>query len=296
MDLLAQMEMFVRVVESKSLSAAARSVRQSLPAVSRQLRALEMELGTSLIARSTRRLSVTDAGREWYAHCIRVLRDVEMAKDSVRGGARARGTLVVSSSLTFGTAFVLPRLMELRSSHPELVIELRLEDRVVDLIGESVDVALRAGLPPPDSTAFVAHRLTTLRRRLVASPRWLRKHGSVHEPEQLAGRECLVQVALGGEPVRWALSRGSEQRTIAVQGHLRTNAPLALRTLAVDGLGIALLPDWLVQDDVAQNRLRPVLPEWSSPPIAVWAIHRAELRGNPRVRAFLEAIDLGDVE
>ncbi len=292
MDLLAQMETFKRVVECKSLSAAARSLGLSLPAVSRQLRTLETELGTSLIARSTRKMNVTDAGREWYAHCVRVLRDVELAKASMRGGARVNGTLVVSASVTFGSTIVLPRFGALRARYPELSVELRLEDRVVDMIGEGVDLALRAGPPPPDSTAFVAHRVATMRRVLVAAPRWLRKHGRVREPEQLASKDCLVQIALGGELVRWTLHRGSEQRTITVGGQFRTNAPIALRALAVDGLGIALLPDWLVKDDLASERLRRVLPDWSSAPIAAWAIHRAELRGNPRVSAFLDAVEL----
>jgi DNA-binding transcriptional LysR family regulator len=292
MDLLAQMDTFVRVVEGKSLSAAARSLGLSLPAVSRQLRALEAELGTSLIARSTRKLNVTDAGRDWYAHCIRLLRDVEMAKASVRGGSQVRGTIVVSTSLTFGSSFVLPRLGALRARYPELAVELRLEDRLVDLIGESVDVALRAGPPPPDSTAFVARRIATMHRVLVASPRWLRKHGRLREPEQLVRQDCLVQVALGGETVRWTLHRRTEQRTITVRGQIRTNAPLALRTLAVDGLGVALLPDWLVEDDIAADRLRRVLPEWSSAPLAAWAIHRSELRGNQRLAAFLDTLEL----
>lgn len=291
MDLLAQMETFVRVVERKSLSAAARSLGLSLPAVSRQLRALEAELGASLIARSTRKLNVTDAGREWYAHCVRVLHDVEAAKASVRSSARVRGTLVVSTSLTFGATFVLPRLGALRARYPELTVELRLEDRLVDLIGEGVDVALRAGPSPPDSTAFVAHRIATMHRVLVASPRWLRKHGRVSEPEQLARKDCLLQVTLQGEVVRWLLQRGTDQRTIAVNGQLRTNAPLALRTLALDGLGVALLPEWLVAEDLAADRLRRVLPEWSSPPLAAWAIHRAELRGNARLAAFLEMLE-----
>lgn len=290
MDLLAQMQTFVRVVESKSLSAAARAQGLSLPAVSRQLRALETELGTSLIARSTRRLSLTDKGREWYAHCIRVLRDVDAAKESMRETAEVRGSVVVSSSLTFGMSFVIPRLTTLRARHPELNVEVRLEDRVVDLIGESVDLALRAGPPPPDSNAYVAHRIATMRRVVVASPRWLRKHGSVREPEQLAAKECLLQVALGGERVPWTLQRGAEERTVNVEGHLRTNTPAALRALALDGLGAALLPEWLIEDDLKANRLRRVLPDWASAPIPAWAIHRTELRGSPRIAALLTVL------
>jgi DNA-binding transcriptional LysR family regulator len=287
-DLLAQMATFVRVVEGRSLSAAARASRLSLPAVSRQLRALEEDLGVSLVVRSTRRLHVTDAGRQWYGHCVRVLGDVDRARDAVRGGDKAAGTLVVSASLTYGSFAVVPRLAELSARHPELSVELRLEDHVADLVGEGVDVALRTGPSPPDSTAFIAHPLGSMTRVLVAAPRWLRKRGAPREPEGLARHECLTQVTPAGTTVRWALRRRGEERTVEVRGRLRTNAPSALRTLALDGAGVAYLPEWLVADDLAAGRLRRVLPAWRSPPITAWAVHRTELRGMPKLRAFLE--------
>ena len=165
-----------------------------------------------------------------------------------------------------------------------------LEDQLVDLVGEGVDVAIRAGTPPPDSTAFVAHPLATMDRLLVAAPRWLRKHGTPREPEQLTRRPCLVQVTLAGAVVKWWLRRKDEDRTIEVHGQLRSNAPIALRDLAVQGAGIAYLPDFLVAGDLAAGRLRRVLPEWSSPPWRAVAIHRAELRGAARLRAFLDAM------
>jgi len=291
-DLLTQMRTFVRVVDGKSLSAAARAQRLSLPAVSRQLSALEAELGTTLIVRSTRKLHVTDAGRQWYEHCVRLLRELDDARAAVRGPDAVSGSLVVSASLTFGTTLVVPRLRRLVEKHPKLKIDLRLEDQLVDLVAEGVDVAIRAGSPPPDSTAFVAHPIMSMERILVAAPRWLRKHGSPRRPEQLARKDALVQVTPAGNVVRWVLRRGAagEATPIDVRGQVRANAPLALRTLAVDGLGVAFLPDWLVEDDIAEGRLRRVLPEWSSGPITAWAIHRTELRGSPRVRALLEAL------
>jgi DNA-binding transcriptional LysR family regulator len=290
MDLLAQMVTFVRVVDGKSLSAAARAQRLSLPAVSRQLRALETDLGASLIVRSTRRLHVTDAGRQWYEHCVRVLREIDEARATVRDTNSVRGTIVVSASLTFGSVVIVPQLGKLVDKHPHLVVDLRLEDQLVDLVGEGVDVAVRAGSPPPDSTAFVAHPIFAMDRILVAAPRWLRKHGTPKEPEQLVRHECLVQVTPAGSVVRWRLRRGAEEQTIDVRGRVRTNAPIALRDLAVDGAGIAYLPDWLVTDDLARGRLRRVLPDWCSPSITAWALYRAELRGAPRLRAFLDAM------
>lgn len=292
MDLFAQMATFVRLVDGKSLSAAARAQRLSLAAVSRQLRALEDDLGTVLVVRSTRRLHVTDAGRRWYEHCVRVLSEVEEARASVHHANTVRGNLVVSASLTFGSVVVVPRLRKLVERHPGLVVDLRLEDQLVDLVAEGVDVAIRAGSPPPDSTAFVAHPVLSMDRILVAAPKWLRKNGTPRSPAQLAKRPCLVQVTPRGAVVPWRLERRGDEAptTIDVRAHLRSNAPIALRDLAVDGAGVAYLPDILVTEDLAEGRLRRVLPEWVSPPIVAWAIHRAELRGAPRLRAFLDAM------
>lgn len=290
MDLLAQMATFVQVVDGQSLSAAARAQRLSLPAVSRQLQALEAELGTALVVRSTRRLHLTEAGRRWYEHCLRVLREVEDARAAVQGGDAVRGTLVVSASMTFGMALIVPRLKGLAARHPQLAIELQLEDRLVDLVGDGVDLAVRAGGLPPDSTAYVAHRISTMTRVVVASPRWLRKHGTPRVPADLARHECLIQITRSGGEVRWRLRRGEEDETVAVHGRLRASAPMPLRDLAIDGAGVAYVPGWLVEDDVAAGRLRRILPAWSSPPIAAHAIHRAELRGSARIRAFLEVL------
>jgi DNA-binding transcriptional LysR family regulator len=284
------MATFVRVVEGKSLSAAARAQRLSLAAVSRQLQALEAELGTSLVVRSTRRLHLTDAGEQWYAHCVRVLRDVEDARAAMRGADVARGTLVVSSGVTFGALVVVPMLPALAERHPELTVDLRLEDQLVDLVGEGVDVALRAGSAPPDSTAYLAQQIFSMRRVLVAAPKWLRKHGTPRQPSELATARCLVQVTPAGTAVGWSLVKGAERVVIEVDGRLRTNAPLALRELAIAGAGIAYVPEWLVEDDLVGGRLRRVLPAWSSDPIPAWAVHRRELRGAAKLRAFLEAL------
>lgn len=290
MDLLTQMATFVRVVEGKSLSSAARAQRLSLPAVSRQLAALELELGARLIVRSTRKLHLTDAGRRWYEHSIRVLADVDQARADVQSSEAVRGTLVVSAPVTFGSVVIVPLLPKLVQQHTQLKIDLRLEDQLVDLVANGVDLAIRTGSPPPDSTAFVAHALRVMERVVVATPGWLRKQGTPRSPEQLGTQPCLVQVTPSGAVVRWQLSRAGEDRDIDVHGPLRTSAPLALRSLAIAGAGAAYLPEWLVREDIAQGRLRRVLPEWSSAPITAWAIHRVELRGAPRLRAFMAAV------
>jgi DNA-binding transcriptional LysR family regulator len=289
-DLLAHLATFVRIVDTGSLSGAARSLGVSLPAVSRQLRSLEKQLGLTLVVRSTRRLSVTEDGRQWYGRATRVLAELEEGRRASGSSHGVRGTLVVSAAITLGNELVVPRLARLHRTHPDLRIDLRLEDRVVDLVGDGVDVALRGGVAPPDTTSFVAIPVLRFQRVLVASPTYLRKRAAVREPEQLVGHDCLTQLGPAGPLSRWRFVRGADERTVQVDGPIRTNAPLALRDLAVAGLGFALLAKWLLGKDLEAGRLRRTLPDWETPDITIWSIYRSELRGSPRIRAFLEAI------
>ena len=262
MDLLAQMVTFVRVVETGSLSAAARAQKLSLPAVSRQLRALEEDLDASLISRSTRRLAVTDAGQRWYEHCVRILNELDNARGAV--GESVRGTLVVSAAVTLGINRVVPRLAALIQRHPGLSIDLRLEDRLIDFAADAVDVAVRGGVPPPDTAAVIARPLMSFRRVVVASNGYLRRRGTPKEPDQLARHDCLIQSRSSGACDTWRLVRGTDVRSVNVRGALRTNAPLVMRSLACQGAGLAFLPEWLVDKDLADKRLRRVLADWNS--------------------------------
>jgi DNA-binding transcriptional LysR family regulator len=284
MDFLDQMGTFVDIVDAGSLSAAARRRRLSLAAVSRQLGALEHELGAPLIVRTTRTMTVTDAGRQFYQHALQALRDVDAARAVVRDTHRAGGTLRVSAGVTIGLEQLVHALPALAEAHPALAIELRLEDHASDLVRDGVDIALRAGLAPPDSTSMLAKELARFHRWVVAAPRYLRAHGTPKSVASLAKHRALIQLSDLGELSTWPL--GDE--TIRVRGTLRCTAPSALRQLALAGSGIALLPDWLVRDDITAHRLVRVLPELASPPVSLWALHRIELRDAPRVRVFLD--------
>lgn len=291
MDLFSQMTTFVRVVDNQSLSGAARSLRLSLPAVSRQLSTLEAELGASLVLRSTRRLQVTEAGRRYYAHCLRVLGEIEDVRSDLGRSRSAAGTLVVSASFTYGSLFIAPLLPKLLEKHPRLTIDLRLEDRLSDLVGEGIDVAIRAGSAPPDSTSVVAHPLSEMTRIVVGAPDLLRRQKAARSPEDLKHFPALVQVTPHGVAVPWVLGRTDEDvETVRVQGRLRASAPVTLRDLAVEGAGVAYLPSWLVEGDLAARRLRHVLQGWHSPPIRAYALYRTELRGAPRLKVLLEAL------
>jgi DNA-binding transcriptional LysR family regulator len=284
MDLVDQMQTFVRIVDAGSLSSAARGRRLSLAAVSRQLDALERDLGTTLIVRTTRRLQITPAGRRWYQHCQSLLRQLEAARGDVAEDGELRGTLAISAPVTLGTSYVVPRLAALAQAHPRLEIDLRLQDHVIDLVGESVDLAVRGGIVPPDSVSLIAHRLTTFRRAPVASPTYLRRAGTPRHPRELERHDGLVQRGLGPAPC-WHFARGDTAVDVTPRVRLASMTPMVLRDWAIAGVGIALLPEWLVDD-----RLKRLCEGWTTPEIHAWAIHRIELRSAPRIRAAVEAL------
>lgn len=288
MDLLAHMETFVKVVESGKLSAAAKALRLSLPAVSRQISTLEETLGGTLLIRTTRMLTVTETGRRYYEHCLRVLHEVQEAQSSVRSGTAIAGQLTVTAAVTFGLARVGPHLPSLLSAHPSLRVDLRLEDRLVDLVTEGVDVAIRGGSPLPDSASLIAHPLTTYQRVVVASPSYFQRRGTPMTPGDLARHDVLTHLGATGVADSWRFTKDGVESVAKVRGPMRTNAVYALRDSTVAGLGLALLPDWLVAADVAAGRLKVVLRGFATTPTVVSAVHRIELRGTPRVRAFIE--------
>jgi DNA-binding transcriptional LysR family regulator len=290
MDLLAQMATFVRVVETGSLSAAARSLRLSVPAISRQLASLERDLGATLVLRTTRRLRLTDAGQSFHGRCLRVLKDVDEARQSLGTAAGVAGTLSISAPFSLGMHCVAPRLPALLARHPRLSIELRFEDNLVDMVAERVDVVVRAGAPIASSPSLIAQPLVSFRRVLVASPGYLRRHGSPRTVEALAGHACLVQLGGVGPISTWALSAGSERRAVVVTGRLSMTAPMALREAAIAGAGIAWLADWLVAADLDEGRLARVLPAWASEPVSAWAVYRVESRRSPAIAAVIAAL------
>jgi DNA-binding transcriptional LysR family regulator len=286
MDLLEKMATYVRVVEAGSFSAAAKQLRISPAAVSRQISSLEDELRVPLLRRTTRKMSITPAGRRYYERCLRILREVEDAQALGRTGA-TEGLLSISAPVTFGLACVVPHLSSFMSAHPGLRVELRLEDRLIELALEDVDVAIRVGSVLPDSTDVIAHELMSFRRVLVAAPVYLKKHGEPRTPEALAKQDALAYPS-GDALDSWILVHQEREVRVRVNAVFRSNAPSALRALAIDGIGIAMLPAWFVDEDLERRALRLVLPGWETEPVAVHALHRREHRGSARVRALVE--------
>ena len=286
MDLLDKMTTYVRVVEAGSLSAAAKQLRISSAAVSRQIATLEAELRLTLLRRTTRRMAVTPAGDRYYQSCLRVLREVDDAQ-SVGSDEAPEGFLQVSAPVTFGLARVVPHVHALMIKHPRFRIDLRLEDRLIDLALEGTDVAIRVGTRPPERTDLIAHLLFSYRRVVVASPDYLKRKGEPATPEALAKHDALTYPA-GNPADSWDLVNGERAARLRPGVVFRSNALHAIRDLAVKGVGVALLPEWMVTNDLRRRALRVILPGWQSDLVPVNAIHRTKQRGAPRLRAFVD--------
>lgn len=281
-----QVEAFVKVVDTGSLTRAAKALRRSLPAISRQIDALEADLGRALFVRTTRRVVPTDAGRAFEPHARRLLFEAERARESVAGGRTLSGTVVVSASITLGMARVVPYLPLFAEAQPRIVVELRLEDRAVDFLADGVDVALRAGLPLPDSADVVAHRLATFPLWLVASAEWVARHGAPKRVEALA-RLPAIHGSSQGETHTLTLRRGDEETRVELRAAFRATAPLARFEAARRGLGFASVPSFLAAEAVERGEMVRLLPEHSLRDIGVFALHRVEARDVGRVRAFV---------
>ena len=284
MDLFEKMSTFVRVVEAGSFSTAASQLRLSPAAVSRQITALERSLHAQLIARTTRKMIVTTTGKRYYEQCLRILRDVDDAQSI--GRDLEAGTLKINAPYTFGLARVVPHIDAFLKKHPGVRIDLRLEDRLVDLVFEGADLVIRVGSAPPERTTIIATNLTSHTYAAVASPSYLRRNGTPRTPTALAKHDGLT-ASMGAVDV-WTFVRDGKEESVRPNVKLRSNALFALRELALAGAGVALLPEWIVTDDIRERKLRRILDDWTTPNVTVSAMYRTEQRGEPRVRAFVE--------
>jgi DNA-binding transcriptional LysR family regulator len=284
MDFLARARTLVRIVEARSFSAAARTLRLSLPAISRQVSTLESELGAKLFTRTTRSLHLTDEGRRFHEHALRLIAGEDAARASVRPDRAVGGTAVVTASVTLGTLRIVPHVPKLFKKHPGLGLELRLEDRVTDLVGEGIDLAVRVNLDLPDSSNLIAQPLATFRRVLVAAPSYLRRSGTPRTAAALTGHAAIGGLGSGSA---WTFEEKGQRVTVDMPPRLRVATLLAVREAAVAGLGLALLPDFVVAEEILARRLQRVLPGATLAPVTAHALYRVEQRGSPRIEALL---------
>ncbi|TSC19846.1 LysR family transcriptional regulator [Corallococcus sp. Z5C101001] len=285
--LLDDMLLFTEVVTTGSITSAGERLGLRKSTVSRRLAALEERLGTRLLERNTRRLRLTEAGREYHAHCARIVaeaREVNAALSEARG--TARGTLRIATLSLLGE-LLTPVIAELLLHQPRLRVELSLAQTHVDLVAEEYDLALRTG--PLADSSLVARKLGRVRTGCYASPTYLSRHGTPRSPDELRAHECVLLAEPGTDEV-WFFGEGKGARTVPVTGRLRVPSVRAGQAAARAGLGIVRLPASLVAEDVRTGLLVPVLVSDTPPGLPIFAVYPSSRQLPVKVRAFLELL------
>jgi DNA-binding transcriptional LysR family regulator len=287
MDRLAAIEAFVRVAEAQSFSEAARRLRSSKSAVSRNVSALESELGVRLLQRTTRSLTLTEAGRGYFERATRILADLEEANLAVSHlQAAPRGRLRVSAPMSFGFLHLAPALPDFLARFPEVAVDLAMSDRFVDLIEEGFDVAVRIG--PLEDSSLIARKLAPIRRVVCASPAYFEARGFPRSPDDLKGHECLSNSNIAASQEWQFAAPGGKPWPVAVQGRLSANNGDALRVAALKGQGLVNLPTFIVGGDLQAGTLATALEDFIPQRLAMSALYPHSRRLSPKVRAFVD--------
>ncbi|KAA0910450.1 LysR family transcriptional regulator [Pusillimonas sp. ANT_WB101] len=285
MSQLEDMRIFAETVDAQSFTAAADRLGLSKQFVSKRIAALEKRLGARLLERTTRQLRVTDLGLAYYECTQRILLEVDAAEQMITNQtATPRGVLRLSAPMTFATMYLGPLIPAFMQRHPEVSVELELSDRIVDVIGEGYDMALRIGTLADSS--LIARRITAVQLITCASPGYLRQHGVPTAPQQLAAHTCLIY---GHTPqAQWTFRIGERMRKVSVSGPMRSNNGEMLRDAAVAGLGLTILPDFIVAGALAEGRLVEVLEAFRPEGFTLYAVYPQHRQSSLVVRAFTE--------
>jgi DNA-binding transcriptional LysR family regulator len=287
MDRMTSMSTFVKVVESGGFSAAARKLGISPSMVTTHVQALEERLGVRLLNRSTRRVSLTEAGHAYYERCLQILSEVDDADHVVQAlQSTPRGTLRLNTSVAI-PPFLAPVINEFVALYPEVSISMTMTDRMIDLVEEGFDLAVR-NMSVPDSS-LIARRIATYRLVVCGAPGYLAARGMPQRPEDLVHHNCLVysQSGWGNE---WRFAGSDGEQSVTVSGNLLANSGNALRLAAVHGQGLALAPSFLLIDDIKSGRLVPVLREFLRTEHAINAIYPHRRYLSAKVRSFIDLL------
>lgn len=288
MDRLDAMSVFATIVDAGSLSAAGRRLAVPLATVSRKLADLEAHLGTRLLARSTRRLVLTDAGRDYLEACRQILEQVDEAERAASGAyAAVRGRLVVAAPVVFGRLHVVPVVAAFLERHPEVDVQLRLGDRNVNLIEEHVDVALRIGTLP--DSGLVAVPVGSVRRVVCASPAYLERFGTPRSPEDLAAHRCVTFDGLDAASGWTFASADGARRRVRVRSRLAVSTADAAIAAALLGLGPTRVLSYQVADALRDGRLVRLLADDEPPGVPVQLVRPGQGRLPMKTRAFIDA-------
>ena len=287
MDRWTEMELLVQTTELGSMSRAAEALNMSNAAASRHLAALEARVGARLMQRSTRGLTLTEAGESFYQSCKSVLSDIKDAEAAASATAlNPTGTLRVTASLSFSMQHIAPMLKEYTARYPNVRVYVEVSNRYHDLIDNNIDVAIRTREFERDSNTTI-RRLAATRRILAASPGYLNVHGAPQNVEDLAQRPLLLYT-YANCPNELKFRRGDETRSLRVQGLLESNDGQVLRAAALSGLGILVQPKYILYEDLVAGRLVSVLDDWDLPQLSVNIAFQSRRHMSAKVRTFID--------
>ena len=288
MNRLESMSILLAVVDSGSLSAAARRLGMPLATVSRKVGELESHLKTRLLHRTTRQLSLTEAGSSYVGACRRILEDIGEAERAATGEyASPKGELVVTAPVVFGRLHVVPVVADFLAHYPEINVSLVLTDRVVHLMDEHADVAIRIGELP--GSTLMATGVGAVRRVICASPAYLAAHGVPTRPHDLAGHECITFEVLASMRA-WVFGSGKSELSVPVHSRLAVNTAEAAIAAAILGVGLIRVLSYQVADPVRDNALGVVLDTFESAPLPINLVHKGQAPVPLKLRAFLDFV------
>ncbi len=286
MDRFDAMNVFVRVVEAGSLSAAARAIPMSLTSVSRHLSALEKQFGMPLLRRTTRHIALTNEGRVFFERAKAILAELDEVGALLSAGrSEPVGRLRIAAPTLLGRTVVAPLLPSFLARHTAVSVELLLIDRAVNLVEEDIHLAIRVGRLP--DSALVARKLGDVRMIVCAAPSYIERRGAPSSPDELRRHDCLVFSDQPG-PVDWRFKSAGIRHSARITGRLWANALDVLAAAAIDGAGIVRAPSWQVTDDIERGRLRRILQDYETMPAPVNVLFERARRTSPSLRAFLD--------
>ncbi|WP_300542291.1 LysR family transcriptional regulator [Maricaulis sp.] len=288
MDRFVALSVFRRVIELNGFGAAARDLGYSNAAVSKIIKDLEADLGAPLIARTTRSLSLTDTGRDYYDRITRLLDELAEADETARSsGVEPRGRLRISAPMSMGLLRLSGLIATFSARHPRIDIQTEFSDRYVDLVGERFDLAIRGG--GLQDSSLRARKLMTIERGLLASPAYLERRGVPASPSGLADHNCLI-FTMAAAPTTWSLRAGRSSKSVSVQGNFRANNSLALRDAAIAGAGIAFIPLLYAEEAREAGALVRVLPDWSGEGHNLFGVYPGHRESSRKLRLFLDCL------
>ena len=288
MDRLVAMEAFVLVVDTGSFSAAARRLNVGQPAVSKLVAQLEERLGVKLLVRTTRGLTATEAGLKYYERARRSIEEADEAESAARGaGSGLTGRLRICGAITFARIHLMPRLPEFLARHPELEMEVVLDDRNIDLVQEGIDVALRMG--QLSDSSLTARRIVSGRHVVVGTPAYFERTGRPTAPGDLAAHQAVIyDQEAGGQD--WTFRRGDAEIAVTLKGRLRVSAAEGVRAAVFANAGVAVASEWMFSPEIADRTVQMVLQDWELPRIDLWAVFPAGRTATTKARTFTQFV------